>query len=286
MPKLIYLMKREEKRLELVEKTIQDIKDVKIQGANNIAINGIKAATLTDDKKILYRIANARPTEPLLQNSIEIISNSKHPLNKANKLTKYIEDSRGKIAYIGSKLIKNDMNVFSHCHSSTVMDILKYAKKFRKVNFTVYTLEVEPLLQGRKTAEELSKYGINVIVFPDLAAEAALKKCEVFLFGADAYVKKGIVNKIGTELLCKVAQDYCLPAYSCGVSLKYTKKVKIESRSGREVWDERNKRITIVNPAFDFTNRKYVTGVISELGILDYKSFVKKAKKTKDNLSK
>jgi len=279
-------MKRAEKNSTTIDKVIEDIKDIKIQGANNIALNGIRAAMLTDDKKIHYQIANARPTEPLLQNSIEIISHSKNPIHKANKLIKYIEDSKEKISYIGSRLIRQDMNVFSHCHSSTVIDILKYAKKYRKIKFTVYTLEVEPLLQGRKTAEELSKYGVNVIVFPDLAAEAALKRCELFLFGTDAFLKKGVVNKIGTELLCKVAAEYNIPSYSCGVSLKYAKNVKIESRSGREVWDERNKRITIVNPAFDFTKRKYLTGVISELGILDYKSFVKKAKKTKDRLSK
>jgi translation initiation factor 2B subunit (eIF-2B alpha/beta/delta family) len=278
-------MKKEGKNLEAIRKLIKDIKDIKIQGANNIAINGIKAATLTSDRKILYEIANARPTEPLLQNSIEIISDAKDSTHKANRLIKYIEDSKGKIAYIGSRLIKKDMNIFSHCHSSTVIDILKYAKKYRKINFTVYTLEVEPLLQGRKTAEELAKYGINVIVFPDLAAEAALKKCEIFFFGADAFLKKGVVNKIGTELLCKVAKEYKIPSYSCGVSLKYTKNVKIESRSGREVWDERSKRIQIVNPAFDFTKRKYLTGVISELGILDYKSFVRKAKKTKKGLN-
>lgn len=278
-------MKGVDKNSEIIKKVIRDIKDIKIQGANNIAINGIKAAMLTRDKKILSEIANARPTEPLLQNSIEIISNSKDSSHKATRLIKYIEDSKGKIAHLGSRLIKEDMNVFSHCHSSTVIDILKYAKKYRKVNFTVYTLEVEPLLQGRKTAEELSKYGIKVIVFPDLAAEAALKKCELFLFGADAFLKKGVVNKIGTQLLCKIAQEYRISSYSCGVSLKYTKNVKIESRSGREVWDERNKKIEIVNPAFDFTKRKYLAGVISELGILDYKSFVRKAKKTKKKLS-
>ena len=32
-------MKKEERNFELVEKIIQDIKDIKIQGANNIAIN-------------------------------------------------------------------------------------------------------------------------------------------------------------------------------------------------------------------------------------------------------
>ena len=279
-------MKKEDRDSGTIRKIIEDIKDIKIQGANNIALNGIKAATLTKDPKIISQIANARPTEPLLKNSLEIISKSRDPPHKAIRLIRYIEDAKQKIAYTGSRLFKHDMNVFSHCHSSTVIDILKYAKRFRKINFTVYTLEVEPLLQGRKTAEELAKFGINVVVFPDLAAEAALKRCELFLFGADAFLKKGVVNKIGTELLCRVAEDYHIPAYSCGVSLKYAKNVKIESRSGREVWDERNSRIRVANPAFDFTKRKYLTGVISELGILDYKSFIKKAKKTKDSLSK
>jgi ribose 1,5-bisphosphate isomerase len=279
-------MKSVDKNFETIKKVIADIKDIKIQGANNIAINGIKASILTSDKKIISEIANARPTEPLLQNSLEIISKSKNSSLKASRLIKYISDSRNKIAYIGSRLIKNDVNVFSHCHSSTVIDILKYAKKFRKTNFTVYTLEVEPLLQGRKTAKELADYGINVIVFPDLAAEAALKKCDIFLFGADAYLKQGVVNKIGTELLCKIAKEYNIPAYSCGVSLKYKKNIKMESRPGREVWDERNEKIQVVNPAFDFTKRKYLTGVISELGILDYKKFVKQAKKTKERLKK
>ena len=64
------------------------------------------------------------------------------------------------------------------------------------------------------------------------------------------------------------------------LSLKYTKKLKIEQRAGREVWDERNKNIHVINPAFDFTNKKYLSGVISELGILSYKEFIKKAKKT------
>jgi len=275
-----------EERNSEVEKIIRDIKDIKIQGANNIALNGIRAATLTNDERTLARIANARPTEPLLQNSIKIISGSKNPSNKADRLVRYINDAKKKIAYIGSRLIKQDMNVFSHCHSSTVIDILKYAKKYRKINFTVYTLEVKPLMQGRMTAEELAKFGINVVVFPDLAAETALKNCDLFLFGADAFVKRGVVNKIGTELLCKLATEYHIPAYSCGVSLKRAKKGKIEFRSGREVWDERNKRIVVINPAFDFTKRKYLTGIISELGILDYKSFVKKAKKTQKGLSK
>ena len=279
-------MKKEEKDSKQFNEIIEEIKDVKIQGANSIAINGIKAALIKQDKKSIKKILSARPTEPLLQNSIEIIKRSVNKPMAAKNLISYIEGSKKKIAYFGSYLIKDNMNVFSHCHSSTVIEILKYAKKVEKKNFIVYTLEVKPLLQGRKTAEELAKYGIKVLFFPDLAAEQAIKKCDLFLFGADAFLKRGVVNKIGTSLLCEVAKDHGIPSYSCGVSLKYARNVKIEQRSGREVWDEQNKRIEIVNPSFDLTKKELVKGVISELGILKYKEFIHKAKKTKKLLSK
>lgn len=279
-------MKKEELNSKEFDKIVQDIKDIKIQGANNIAINGINAVMIKSDKESIKKIISARPTEPLLQNSINIIKKSKNKAQAAKRLTDYIEKSKNRIAYFGSYLIKENANIFSHCHSSSVIEILKYAKKVEKKNFIVYTLEVEPMMQGRKTAEELAKYGIKVIVFPDLAAEQALKTCDVFLFGADAFLNNGVVNKIGTSLLCNIAKNYKIPAYSCGVSLKYTKDVKIEQRSGREVWDEKNQNIKVVNPAFDFTKKEFLTGVISELGILKYKEFIKKAKKTKKRLGK
>lgn len=261
---------------------IEDIKSVKIQGANNIAIAGIHAYLLFHTKENLKKLILARPTEPLLQNCLKILEESKNKKQTANKLIKYIEDSKEKIAKAGAKLIKEDMNVFSHCHSSSVMEILKLAKKQKK-NFVVYTLEVEPLLQGRITATELAKHGIKVIVFPDLAAEAVARKCNLFLFGADAFLKKGVVNKLGTSLLAHLSKENNLPVYSCGDSLKYTKKVKIEKRSGREVWDERSRNIDVQNPAFDLTKKNLLTGVISEYGILSYQEFIKKAKKTIKN---
>jgi translation initiation factor eIF-2B subunit delta len=272
----VHLIEREKK----FEKIIQDIKDIKIQGANNIAINGINAFLLKSDFENIKKIYSARPTEPLLQNALKILEKSSRKTQTARKLISYIENSKKQIAHLGADLIKDDMNIFSHCHSSTVMDILKYARKIQKKNFVVYTLEVEPLLQGRKTAEELAEAGIKVIVFPDLAAEQAIKKCDLFLFGSDAYLKNAVVNKIGTSMLCHLAHELKIPAYSCGVSLKYVEKVKIESRSGREVWDEKNSKITVVNPAFDITENKIVTGIISELGILKANTFVKYAKHT------
>jgi translation initiation factor 2B subunit (eIF-2B alpha/beta/delta family) len=84
----------------------------------------------------------------------------------------------------------------------------------------------------------------------------AMKKCDLFLFGADAFSKKYVANKIGTSTLVKIAKLYGIPRFSCGVSMKFTKKITLEKRSGREVWDEREKNIEVENLAFDKTKLK------------------------------
>jgi len=261
-------------------KILNDIKKVKIQGATDTAKAGIEAYLIKDDKKSINKILSARPTEPLLQNSIKKLKESENPKQEARKILAYIKQSKQEIAKIGSKLIKNNMKVFSHCHSTTVINILKYAKKNRKKKFIVYTTEVEPLLQGRKTAKDLAKVKIKTIVVPDLAAEQYLKECDILLFGVDAFTQKGIANKIGTSSLCKLAKEFKIPRYSCGASLKFAKKIKLEKRDPKEVWNENNKYISVENPAFDFIKKKLLTGVISEFGILSYNKFIKLAKKS------
>ncbi len=273
------------KKEKSFKKIISDIKSVKIQGANNIALAGVNAFLLFPDKKHAKEILSARPTEPLLQNFIKILLKSKNIKKSSKYLLSYMKDSQKKINRIGLNLIKNDMKIFSHCHSSSVIELLKYAKDKGK-KFTVYTAEVEPLLQGRKTAKELASHGIQVVVMPDLSAEHFLKKCDILLFGADAYTRRFLYNKIGTSILTKIASVYNIPSYSVGFSLKYARKVVLEKRTGKEVWDERDKNISIENLAFDKIKGRVITGVISESGILPYNKFIKAAKHNLKSISK
>lgn len=261
-----------------VDKIISDIKSVKIQGADNIAVAGIEAYLQEPTKEVMKKILDARPTEPLLQNSLKKISKSKDKKKTGQKLIKYIHSARNKVAKAGAKLIKNGDVVFTHCHSGNVLAILYEAKKQKK-KFTVHTLEVEPLLQGRMTARDLARKRIKVSIFPDLAARQAMKGANILLFGVDAFTVRGLANKTGTSLLCDIAQHHRVPRYSCGNSVKLTRRLKIEKRKGKEVWDKRNKNITVENPAFDFVKKELLTGVISEFGVLTHKQFIKKAKK-------
>jgi translation initiation factor eIF-2B subunit delta len=267
------------------KKLLSDIKSIKIQGAENVSKAGIKAYLLQPTKEASKQILATRPTEPLLQNAIRLLEKTKFKKRTAKKFLTNLKKSHNSISQKGATLIKNDMNIYTHCHSSTVIDILKLAKK-KKKKFVVYTTEVEPLLQGRATAKDLAKSGIKTIVAPDLAAENSLSKCDLFLFGADAFTKTEVANKIGTSTLVKLARIHKVPAYTCGVSLKFTKKIIIKKRSGKEVWDERNKKIKVLNQPFDKTKLKDLTGIISELGILKQKEFVKKIKQKLSNPQK
>jgi translation initiation factor 2B subunit (eIF-2B alpha/beta/delta family) len=266
-------------------KIISDIKSIKIQGANSVARAGLEAFLLFPTKKHAKEIVSARPTEPMLQNFIKILLKSKDLKKTSKLLLNYMEYAQKQINQAGETLIQNNFHIFSHCHSSSVIEMLKHAKKQGK-EFIVYTAEVEPLLQGRQTAKDLAKAGIKVIVMPDLSAEYFLKKCDLFFFGADAYTRRFIYNKIGTSTLTKLASLYNIPSYSLGFSLKYTKHVKIEKRKGREVWDERNPNIEVKNYAFDKIKGRTIKGVISESGILPYNKFVKIAKQNLKSFSK
>lgn len=267
--------------MEELEKILKDIKSIKIQGANEIALAGIKAFLLDPTKSNAKRILDTRPTEPLLKNAIKRLLKSKDPEYESIKFIWYLKSSEKITADIGANLIKNGMNIFTHCHSTTVMEILKKAKQQGK-KFVVYNLEVAPLYQGRKTAKELAKQGIKVVHFPDLAMDQAIKNCDLFLFGVDAFLDKGVINKNGTSVIAKIAKEYDIPSYACGYSLKYTTPdIKIEIRKGREVWDEREKNIVVINPAFELVNKEDITGVISELGVLNYLKFIKNVKKKK-----
>ena len=267
-------------------KILADIKSVKTQGAENIAKAGIKAFLLSPTKSSAKKIIATRPTEPLMQNAIKLLLKSQNPKKTAEKFLSNLKKAHNTTSKKGAQLIRKDMNIFTHCHSSTVIDILKYAKQKRKKKFVVYTTEVEPLLQGRQTAKDLAKAKIKVIIAPDLAAEHSLKKCDLLLFGADAFTKSIVANKIGTSTLVNLAKSHKVPRYSCGVSKKFTNKVKIEKRPSREVWQDNNKTIEVINPAFDKTKLKNLSGVISEFGILSPKQFAKKAKQPSKPFSK
>jgi len=262
---------------------LRDIKSVKIQGARNIARAALRAYALIPTKASKRKLLASRPTEPMMENVLDLAEKGT-PLRE---ITKHFDNAQDKINRNVLRLVSSNSIIFTHCRSTNVNNSLIYAKKKRK-NFEVYNTETRPLFQGRKTARELKKAGIKVTMFADnalgvaLSREQGTKKPDKIFLGADALTENGVVNKVGSEVICQIARNNKIPVYIIADSWKFTKsKVPLEQRSLNEVWDKAPKGIKIKNPAFEFVPKKYIRAIVSEYGVLTYAEFLKKVKKRK-----
>jgi len=263
-------------------KIAKDIKKIKIQGARNVAKAGLKAYFMFPSKETKEKLLDLRPTEPMLQHVLDLAHNKKW---SKKKILEHFDSAQDKINKAVYNLIKDGDIIFTHCHSTNVSGGLIYAKKHGK-KFQVYNTETRPLYQGRKTAKKLRKAGIKVTMFVDSAAGIALgkeqgtKQVDKVFLGSDALLDKGIINKVGSETIAKLAEDESIPVYIVADSWKYSKrKVPMEQRELNEVWDKAPEKIKVKNPAFEFVPKKLLQGIISELGLQKYDNFLKKRKK-------
>jgi ribose 1,5-bisphosphate isomerase len=258
-----------------VDRIIRNIKSVKIQGATNIAKAAAKAYHLNPTKQTKNRLLSARPTEPTLSNVLN------HLIERGwsdKQVLDHFKESQDRINRFVFKIIKNKSIVFTHCHSTNVGKSLVYSKMQGK-KFEVFNTETRPLLQGRITARELSKADIKVTTFIDSGLHEAIEDSDILLLGADAILKNGVINKIGSTIAAEIAHVHKIPFYIVADSWKYSpRNVKIEERDFKEVWKDAPKNINVKNPAFEFIPRKYIKGVISEYGILKYPDFLRKVK--------
>lgn len=274
------ISKRIKKRKKF-NKICKDIKKVKIQGASNVAKKALEAYYLFPTKKSGKKLLKLRPTEPMLEN---VLKKAIKGENKKEILV-HFQKAQEKINSFVYKKIKNNSVIFTHCHSTNVINALIEAKEKGK-KFEVYNTETRPLYQGRKTAKQLENAGIAVTMFVDSAIGVALdkeqgtKKVNLVLLGADALNEKGIVNKVGSETIARIAQQEKIPVYIVADSWKYSeRKIPLENRKLNEIWDKAPKDIKINNPSFEFVSKKYLSGIITELGSMKYETFLKKVRK-------
>lgn len=248
----------------------EGIRNLKIQGAQNVAEYGILSLGLP--RSSIKQLLKLRPTEPMLRNLVRIVKNK--PKDKGPWVIGYLDAAEELIKGYGQSVLKK--NIYTHCHSSTVVTILLASK--RKLN--IYNTETRPRYQGRKTVEELH-FRHNIDYFIDSGMYHALRKAEVVLLGIDGVTDKTFVNKIGSYAVVCLAKELKIPVYVAGTLLKYDydKKMKIEFRNYQKVWDKRLKNLDILNPSFDEVPFKFINGFITEEGIIEPKEFPKRARR-------
>ncbi|MDI6737932.1 MAG: hypothetical protein QME12_05465 [Nanoarchaeota archaeon] len=286
----------------------KNIKNLKIQGATNVAVSavealssliekskaGTKAKLLSDIETGKKKLFGLRATEPMMRNFLNFVQarasvgkDVKEVKAEAKRAAKEVlmlkAAAKEAIVRIGARLIEEGSIVYTHCHASTVTGILKEAAKEKK--FEVYNTETRPMFQGRITAAELAKAKIPVTHFVDSAVKFALKKADIMLIGADAITPMGVYNKIGSSLFAELARKYDTPVYVCSVSWKFDPEAifgheeVIENRNPKEVWDKAPKGVRVSNHAFERVSPEHVTAIISELGVYSIDLFIEETRK-------
>lgn len=223
-------------------------------------------------------------------------------LIEANAVADEDADASRKIGEFGNKLIKNNFNILTHCNAGwlafvdygTALSPIYTAHRNGKKVF-VYADETRPRSQGaRLTAWELKNEKVPHVIIPDNAGAFLMsqKKIDMVIVGADRIARNGdVANKIGTFEKAIVAKEFGIPFYvaaptsTIDMNCRSGKNIPIEQRSENEVLYQtgidKNKKLHEVlvcspgspalNPAFDVTPAKYITGIITEKGIISAK---------------
>jgi len=269
----------------LFDRICRRIKDLKIQGATNVAKAALQAYFMFPSKESKRTLLSLRPTEPMLSHVLELAEKS----IPQEDILAHFSEAQDEINKLAFSLIKNNSRIFTHCHSTNVIKALIYAKNHGK-RFEVYNTETRPLFQGRITSRELSSANIKVTQFVDSASELAIAKqgkkdreyADMVFLGADALLNDSVINKVGSGMISEIAYGHKVPVYIIADSWKYShKSVKLEQRHFKEVWNPEKNKIHVENPAFEAIKPKYIKAIISELGMMSYRSFLNKAKKRK-----
>jgi methylthioribose-1-phosphate isomerase len=190
----------------------------------------------------------------------------------------------------GAQVVADGARVLTHCNAGALatagygsaLGVIRAAVEQGK-KIAVFADETRPFLQGaRLTAWELVRDGINTTVITESMAGPLMRAGEIDLVvvGADRIAANGdTANKIGTYTVAVMAKEHNIPFYvaaplsTIDLSTPDGDRIPIEERDQREVSHLGGSQLTpagayIRNPAFDITPFRYISGIITERGIL------------------
>lgn len=194
------------------------------------------------------------------------------------------------IGEYGAAVIPAGAGILTHCNAGalatggygTALGVIRSA--FAKdSSIQVYADETRPRLQGaRLTTWELVEDGIPVTLVSDNMSGSLMQagKVDVVVVGADRIAANGdTANKIGTYNLALIAHVHGVPFYvaaplsTIDLNTESGHGIPIEERSAEEISTINGelicaKGVHVYNPAFDVTPAKYITGIITEKGII------------------
>lgn len=200
-----------------------------------------------------------------------------------------VETNR-RMAAFGQELIRDGDGILTHCNTGalatvdygTAFGVVRAAHEAGK-KIHLWIDETRPVLQGaRLTAWEAVQNGIPATLITDNMAAHFMKlgKIQIAFVGADRIAANGdTANKIGTYSVAVNCKEHGIPFYVVAPSSTFDltipdgTHIPIEERSHDEVTHVGGVRlapagIRVANPAFDVTPARYISGIVTEKGIV------------------
>ena len=200
-----------------------------------------------------------------------------------------------------SEEISRPVNILTHCNAGWLACVDYgtalapiYLAHDQGIPVHVWVDETRPRNQGaRLTAYELGKHGVPHTVIVDNAGGHLMQegKVDLVIVGSDRTTRTGdVANKIGTYLKALSARDNGIPFYvalpssTIDFDLSNGQEIQIENRDSGEIThmegiDQETGASSImrilpegspvVNPGFDVTPARLVTGLITDKGICE-----------------
>lgn len=264
--------------------------------------------------RICQYVRKARPTGNNLSWAVEriysvVVENPRAQVTELQQLIRQKADeilaedvaANLSIGSWGKSVIPAGARVLTYCNAGalatadygTALGVIRAAHA-SDPSIQVFACETRPFLQGsRLTAYELMRAEIPVTIVTDNAVGSLMQqqKVDVVVVGADRIAANGdTANKIGTYTVAVLANTHDVPFYvaaprstidpsiadGSGIPIEERNPAEVTRLNGRQIAP---KGISALNPAFDVTPSKYVTGIITEVGILrkPYKKSIRKA---------
>jgi len=246
-------------------------------------------------------LINTRPTAVNMHKTVKNICLDLKSIKK-EKLVEEIENRcigimkkqlevEKKIGLNGAAELEDGDRILTVCNAGAVagfgfggrtLSVFRTAFEQEK-KIEVYAAETRPYLQGaRITAWELKKFNIPVTLITDNMVGAVMQKglIDKVITGSDRLAANGdTANKIGSYLMALSAKENNIPffvstsKYNIDLDTETGDGIEIEMRDGSEVLFYNGKRtapkgVKAIYPAFDITPNKYISGIITEKGVL------------------
>jgi translation initiation factor eIF-2B subunit delta len=191
--------------------------------------------------------------------------------------------------HASKKIVDGDV-ILTYAKNEVIQQILTSVKKKSDTQFRVILVDSRPMLDGKDMLDTLNKAGIECSYIMFNAVSYVMKEVTKVFLGASALMSDGsIFSRVGTAGVALIARNYNVPVLVCTETYKISHRVQMESITGNELgnpnelisnscttesespllknWrDDPNLRL--LNPIFDLTPSEFVSGIVTEMGIL------------------